>query len=74
MSSMHLSNCICGFHDYQAIWEPTHGEEVYCWREIGNMSDPYTRSIMKGRENKSLKSTGQSDDIMEYDPVKNRKR
>ena len=50
MSYVRLSSCIHGFHKYQAIWEPTHGEELDCCREIGNTSDPYAVSVMKGRE------------------------
>ena len=50
MSYVRLSSCIHGFHKYQAIWEPTHGEELDCCSEIGNTSDPYAVSVMKGRE------------------------
>ena len=45
MSSVHLSSCICGFHEYQAFWEPTHGEKLDCSREISNTSDPYAVSL-----------------------------
>ena len=50
MSSVSLGSCIRGFHEYQAIWKPINGEELYCCRENGNTSDPYTISVMKGRE------------------------
>ena len=46
---MYLSSCIHGFHEYQAIWEPKHGEELDCSREIDN-NDPYAVSIMKRKE------------------------
>ena len=36
------------FHEYQAIWEPIHGEELDCSREIDNPNDPYAVSVTKG--------------------------
>ena len=27
MNYTRLSNCLCGSHEYQVIWQPTHGEE-----------------------------------------------
>ena len=50
MSSVSLGSCIRGFHEYQAIWEPIDGEELYCCRENDNTSDPYAIGVMKGRE------------------------
>ena len=50
MSSVSLGSCIRGFREYQAIWEPINGKELYCCRENDNTSDPYAIGVMKGRE------------------------
>ena len=33
---MHLSSCINGFHEYQAIWELIHGKLLDYFRENDN--------------------------------------
>lgn len=50
MSYVRLSSCIRGSHEYQAIWEPSYGEELDCYREISNTSEPYAVSVKKGRK------------------------
>ena len=50
MSYVQLRSCVHGFHEYQAIWEPMHGEELDYSREIGNPNDPYAVSVTKGGE------------------------
>jgi len=50
MSYVQLRSCVRGFHEYQAIWEPTHGEELQCSRETDNPNDPYAVSVTRGGE------------------------
>ena len=45
-----IDSCICGFHEYQAIWDPTLDEELDCSREMDNPNDPYAVSVSKGME------------------------
>ena len=32
---VHLSSCIRGYHDYNAIWSGTVGEELQCSKKLG---------------------------------------
>ena len=42
----HLSSCICGYHVYNAIWSATIREELQCAREVGDVKDGYTISVI----------------------------
>ena len=37
-----IESLICGYHEYQLIWGvPAVGEELNCYRKLGNSHDPY---------------------------------
>ena len=38
---------ICGYHEYQSIWEAEVGENLSCIREPSNVCDPYAVAITK---------------------------
>jgi len=39
---------ICGYHEYQLIWgTPAVGEELKCYRKLGNSHDPYAVAVNK---------------------------
>ena len=38
---------ICGYHEYQSIWEAEVGENLMCIREPGNVRDPYAVAVTK---------------------------
>ena len=38
---------ICGYHDYQSIWEAEVGENLTCVREPSNVRDPYAVAVTK---------------------------
>ena len=43
-----FESIICGYHEYQLIWEvPVIGEELSCSRELGNSHDPYAVAVKK---------------------------
>ena len=44
----HLSSCIHGYYVYNAICNVTVRKELQCGREIGNVKDGYTISILQG--------------------------
>ena len=41
---------IRGYYTYNAIWSATVGEELQCAREVGNVKDGYTISVLRGSD------------------------
>ena len=39
--------CVRGHHIYKREWVPFIGEELFCHRETGNISDPYAVAVLK---------------------------
>ena len=43
-----FESMIRGYHEYQMIWGvPAIGEELNCFRELGNSHDPYAVAVKK---------------------------
>ena len=49
-SSLTIDSCLCGYHEYSAIWEPVMAEELQCGREVDNPHNPYPMSVLKCRQ------------------------
>ena len=45
-----VESCIRGYHVFQHIWAPIHGEVLSCSREHGNRSDPFAVALKKGED------------------------
>ena len=44
-TSFTVESCIHGYHVFQHIWVPIHGEVLSCSRECGNRSDPFAVAL-----------------------------
>ena len=42
-----LNSVVRGHHIYKHTWSSVHGKELHCKRNIGNVHDLYTVSVLK---------------------------
>ena len=44
--SFMIDAMVRGYHEYRSVWEnPTHGEQLSCAKEPGNLNDPMAIAV-----------------------------